>query len=416
MYIRKLLLALAIIIVLVASQAMSVFAVESEPTLPPTVDKEASPSEINLAGSGLDPEETTVKITVSGAGGTSSTFTPIDVVFALDSSGSMSWNDPSGLRKIAAESFVDKLVDTRDKAGVVSWDDNIDFTYPAPPGVSGDFAGVKNAINAVDSVGGTDLNVGLYKSIEMLHDGQQVGSVRVIIFLTDGEGLYTSAGDSGPASVAATEGYVIYSIGLGSPAPAPLQDMANATGGAYYNSPDPSNLDAIFDAIFEEVVASTIPHYVDVVEVTQNYIVDEGSFNIAPNSVATDGTTGQTTITWLDIGVLAGVTANNNGDSALEEGEFVELTFNAKSSQFGVDLPVQVIPDARANYDDADENFVGYVEIPQDFITVIRPVALDIHPTSCPNPLNPKSRGLMPVAVLGTADFDVTLLDPVQSR
>jgi len=40
------------------------------------------------------------------------------------------------------------------------------------------------------------------------------------------------------------------------------------------------------------------------------------------------------------------------------------------------------------------------------------PVALDIRPTSCPNPLNVGAKGVVPVAILGTADFDVTQVDP----
>ena len=39
-------------------------------------------------------------------------------------------------------------------------------------------------------------------------------------------------------------------------------------------------------------------------------------------------------------------------------------------------------------------------------------VYIDIKPGSCPNPLNPKAKGVLPVAVLGTADFDVTTIDP----
>lgn len=38
-------------------------------------------------------------------------------------------------------------------------------------------------------------------------------------------------------------------------------------------------------------------------------------------------------------------------------------------------------------------------------------VAIDVKPESCPNPLNTKSKGVTPVAILGTADFDVTLID-----
>ena len=40
------------------------------------------------------------------------------------------------------------------------------------------------------------------------------------------------------------------------------------------------------------------------------------------------------------------------------------------------------------------------------------PVYVDIKPSSCPNPLNAKSKGKLPVAVLGTEDFDVTTIDP----
>jgi hypothetical protein len=44
------------------------------------------------------------------------------------------------------------------------------------------------------------------------------------------------------------------------------------------------------------------------------------------------------------------------------------------------------------------------------------PVAIDIKPGSCPNPLNIKSRGVLTVAILGTADFDVSTIDPVSIR
>lgn len=39
-------------------------------------------------------------------------------------------------------------------------------------------------------------------------------------------------------------------------------------------------------------------------------------------------------------------------------------------------------------------------------------VYVDIKPASWPNPLNPKSKGVLPVAVCGTEEFDVTTIDP----
>ncbi|MFC1738548.1 hypothetical protein ACFL1G_05810 [Planctomycetota bacterium] len=42
---------------------------------------------------------------------------------------------------------------------------------------------------------------------------------------------------------------------------------------------------------------------------------------------------------------------------------------------------------------------------------IAQEVPVDIKPTSCPNPLNVNTRGLLPVAILGTEDFDVAEID-----
>lgn len=39
-------------------------------------------------------------------------------------------------------------------------------------------------------------------------------------------------------------------------------------------------------------------------------------------------------------------------------------------------------------------------------------VPVDIRPQSCPNPLNPHAKGVLPVAILGTDEFDVAQIDP----
>jgi hypothetical protein len=44
------------------------------------------------------------------------------------------------------------------------------------------------------------------------------------------------------------------------------------------------------------------------------------------------------------------------------------------------------------------------------------PVPVDIKPTSCPNPLNTRSKGVLPVAILGADGVDVTTIDPATVR
>jgi hypothetical protein len=43
----------------------------------------------------------------------------------------------------------------------------------------------------------------------------------------------------------------------------------------------------------------------------------------------------------------------------------------------------------------------------------VRAVPADIKPGGCPNPLNVGSKGVLPFAILGTADLDVTTIDPM---
>jgi hypothetical protein len=44
-------------------------------------------------------------------------------------------------------------------------------------------------------------------------------------------------------------------------------------------------------------------------------------------------------------------------------------------------------------------------------LPITESIAFDIKPGSCPNPLNTKSKGVLPTAILGTINFDVTTLD-----
>lgn len=46
----------------------------------------------------------------------------------------------------------------------------------------------------------------------------------------------------------------------------------------------------------------------------------------------------------------------------------------------------------------------------------VKQAFIDIKPGACPNPVNVKSKGVLPVAVPGTEDFDVTAIDPASIR
>lgn len=63
-----------------------------------------------------------------------------------------------------------------------------------------------------------------------------------------------------------------------------------------------------------------------------------------------------------------------------------------------------------------DDSGVDYMILTVTSNCVSIDIPIDIKPQSCPNPVNVRSAGVLPVAILGTADFDVTTVDPASIR
>jgi hypothetical protein len=156
-----------------------------------------------------------------------------------------------------------------------------------------------------------------------------------------------------------------------------------------------------------------------------NYSDMTGSTLIAPPNNGTwtvVNDSGTPDATWY----MISWNADEPGDSSI----IVEVTSSDDGVTFGPlqevtngqdmrDLPVpdgqylKVVVTFTRSTSDEDQN--GFKDSPKLFDltkSTIIPVAVDIHPTSCPNPLNMDGKGVIPVAILGTEDFDVTQIDP----
>lgn len=167
----------------------------------------------------------------------------IDVVLDLDSSGSMSWNDPYGYRKTAAKSFIDALIE-RDRVGIVDFDHYARLYQP----LTTDYAAAKRAVDWIDSSGGTNIAAGVQISNTELINKGNPGHLKVTILLTDGEGYY----DHNLTKQAKDAGITIYTIGLGSSVDENLlRSIAEGTGGAYYPVSSAKDLPQVFRKIAE---------------------------------------------------------------------------------------------------------------------------------------------------------------------
>lgn len=169
----------------------------------------------------------------------------VDVAFVLDSSGSMTSNDPQGFRRTAAKSFVDAML-PEDRGSVVDFDSFARILQ----GLTSDKAALKAAIDRIDSSGGTNIAAGVQAGINSLAPSNDPLRGKIMILLTDGVGSWNPA----LIGVAVAQRITIYTIGLGSGVnAAQLQSIATGTGGQYFPVANASDLPDVFREIDDEI-------------------------------------------------------------------------------------------------------------------------------------------------------------------
>lgn len=168
----------------------------------------------------------------------------LDLALSIDSSGSMSWNDPEGLRRDAAKIFVDALL-PEDRAAVIDFDSSARVLQSLTTNKDA----VKGAIDRIDDFGGTNISAGVSTANSVLINNNDPDRGRVMILLTDGDGSWN------PYYLQqAKQGYItIYTIGLGSAVNTGLlSTIASETGGQYYQVDSAAELPEAFRRISDD--------------------------------------------------------------------------------------------------------------------------------------------------------------------
>jgi VWFA-related protein len=173
---------------------------------------------------------------------------PLELVGAIDVSSSM--KGALGAVKEAAKRFLGGLAPA-DQVTVLAFNENI-FTIARP---TTDPAARDRAVDRMAPWGGTALYDVIMKSIGIL--GRQAGRRAVVLF-SDGDDQSSHAPLD--AVMRATEGSdaTIYAIGQGRAVDTPalqklLKQIASVSGGRAFFSADPSQLDAVFAEILEDL-------------------------------------------------------------------------------------------------------------------------------------------------------------------
>ncbi|ELZ91413.1 von Willebrand factor type A domain-containing protein [Haloferax mucosum ATCC BAA-1512] len=185
---------------------------------------------------------------------------PIDVVFVIDESGSMSGSKMSNT-KDAARSFVGLMNDTRDRAGVVGYDDEAEYLSESSQAryLTDDYDAVNTSIDGLSAGGSTNTEDGLRRGHALLDLEGTPSHERVAILLSDGE---PTEGETDPdeleriAEEIGDDGVTVYTVGTGDADESLMMRIANATGGTYSYADDPADLQSVFREIFKTIAES----------------------------------------------------------------------------------------------------------------------------------------------------------------
>jgi hypothetical protein len=107
----------------------------------------------------------------------------------------------------------------------------------------------------------------------------------------------------------------------------------------------------------------------------------------------------------------------------VDGGERIEFTLTATGKFRHYDdlfADIEAFFEGEPNFDFSGYPVIMSGELNRAQITIRGPLDVSVHfdvkPGSCPNPINPKSKGVLPAAILGSSDFDVTTIDPASVR
>jgi len=163
----------------------------------------------------------------------------VDIIIALDASGSMAAEDLEINRLAASKKIIQDFIKRRknDRMGLVIFGAHAITRTP----LTFDHDMLANIVSMVDigdAGDGTAIGQAIVTALNRLRDSE--AKSKVIILLTDGENNFGNIGPLDAAKLAADLKVKIYTIGLGNPRGAPIPFIHPRLGKQYYRNPDGS--------------------------------------------------------------------------------------------------------------------------------------------------------------------------------
>jgi uncharacterized protein YegL len=181
-----------------------------------------------------------------------------DVVLIIDTSGSMNTEGKLDIAKIAANQFVDKLLNNNQnnfRVGLVSFSDQPHVLS----NLTNDASSLKNEISQLGADGGTAMGDAISESTGLLQNAESENS-KIILLLTDGQSNEGSD-PSSQAKISEQNKITIFTVGYGADADSvTLSYISGMTGGKYFAASSQNDLINSFNSVANMIV-SPVAHY-----------------------------------------------------------------------------------------------------------------------------------------------------------
>jgi len=166
---------------------------------------------------------------------------PISVALVLDASGSMTGNGNAGTKNVA-NAFVQLMDGMIDEATILWFSSSVSVRL----GMTSNLTALRDAINALPSIGGSQTWDGIYRGLEeLINSGNN--PCRAVIVMTDGTDVGSMHTPQDIISLANRNRIRVFTVGLGNAQPAQLETIALLTGGKYYQEPSGSQIVTIYE-------------------------------------------------------------------------------------------------------------------------------------------------------------------------
>lgn len=182
----------------------------------------------------------------------------LSVAFVLDRSGSMMFNDPSGLRLSLTKQFIQKMTSGRDYGSLATFVSIGELVTPLTDNLSQLLSDADKIHNddGFTTISGTNGTAGMHIGIQQL-ESDTSNNNRVMLFMTDGIDQQYDYQYEDLVTEAKENNITIYTIGLGEVNSTILEMVANETGGKYYYAEAAEDLITIFKDAENETIDYT---------------------------------------------------------------------------------------------------------------------------------------------------------------